>query len=261
MESSASVRIYRASSSGAEYVEVVRLDALAPPRAVEGALDAPDVDGNAVDGAGLFLALVQGGKVVDVARLVFRVGDPRGADGPPDCYSSNPSTSEDETTPSGSRSNDADEDEVSSVASLSTFGGGLLVDSQDAHWIDLNAWEEEEEEEEEEVEGDCEAEGEDQGKLNDEGRPAHTTSSFWRLGDSDSTSSSDDEEYQVKNQEVDQDKQNSLNEKEDRDAFQPMKISLRLCPAEKHAVIRIFIKFTLLAVIMPCAFDWQKLRI
>uniref|UniRef100_A0ACD6AIC6 Uncharacterized protein n=2 Tax=Avena sativa TaxID=4498 RepID=A0ACD6AIC6_AVESA len=267
------IRLYRLS--GGALVEVARLSALAPPRAVEGDLRAADGDGDGADagtGAGLFVALVQGESVVDVARLVFRGGEPSDADGGQDSYSSNPSSSDDTAVSASTTDgvllevNSKYTDEL--LGNLSFGGGGLLVSSQDDQWINQSNWEGEGKEEE--------WEGDYEGYLSDEMRGSsdllisaseQPASSFWSSRNDDDSSSDDGQHDQDQedpkncdehwsntslshlsaslfwsekddssNSEQDQEHDNETDNK----AHQSIQISLRLWPAQEHAVIKIF---------------------
>ncbi|KAK1612680.1 hypothetical protein QYE76_036353 [Lolium multiflorum] len=73
----AEVRLYRRRSHGAELL--ASLELVAPPRLLEADPDPPvadDVDGDLGRCAGFYLALVQDGRVVDVARLLHYSGEP-----------------------------------------------------------------------------------------------------------------------------------------------------------------------------------------
>jgi hypothetical protein len=103
---------------------------------VDGDLHAPEVDGAHPDGAGadIFVALVQGGTVVDFARLVFRGGEPTDADGGEDCYSTNKSTSDEDSAAASSVPSRYEVHE-SPENSFGFGSAGLMVDLEDGQWM------------------------------------------------------------------------------------------------------------------------------
>jgi hypothetical protein len=78
----AEVRLYRRTSHGAALVDVATLELVAPPRLLEVGDDpeppVQEADGDLGRGAGLYLALLQDGQVVDVARLLPYAGEAAG---------------------------------------------------------------------------------------------------------------------------------------------------------------------------------------
>ncbi|XP_044408328.1 cyclin-dependent kinase 11B isoform X1 [Triticum aestivum] len=68
------VRLYKRSSYGSALIQIAALAPVAPPRAVEGGSDDPDQE--FAGEPALYLAVVQDGHTIDIARLLFHGGEP-----------------------------------------------------------------------------------------------------------------------------------------------------------------------------------------
>ncbi|KAF7102561.1 hypothetical protein CFC21_103676 [Triticum aestivum] len=267
------VRIYW--RSGAGFIEVATLSPIGPPCALEGSFEIPEDDIEHVGGEGLYLALVQGGHVSDLARMIFCSGDSRNDDGEEDYYSPDLLTCRGSSSHSSGGVNESEKH---------TFG---LMGWEEGRWEDKITFSEEEEEEEENDDDDTTSSekglifwkqgydefgseddevvgkgtgSEEEHKLEErhqeEGREeSHqeenddndTTSSegkgliFWQEGH-DEFRSEDDEDVEkgTGSEEEHKSEQSHQEEGPEEEDFQTVQMKLRLWPSRKHALVKIF---------------------
>ncbi|XP_037466519.1 uncharacterized protein LOC119338330 [Triticum dicoccoides] len=229
------VRLYKRSEYGSPLVQIAALVPVAPPRAVEGGSDDP---GQEFAGEPtLYLAVVQDGHTIDIARLLFHGGEPAlEADKDEDYYAAAEfSSSEDDRSLSLTlddyamvKSNWSDDDwAVPSTGVAMSFLGGLGCKEDSG----IRDWDWDRDGEDEDVDGDG-GDGEDgDGEDGDE--------------DEDEDGEDEDEDEDGSNFGVYDSGDDSECSKEDGDVedhgdTEKDLIKLRIWPAQKHLLLKFF---------------------
>lgn len=231
------VRIYW--RSGVDLIEVATLSPISPPRVLEGSF-VSEVDLEHVGGEGLYLALVQGGHVSDLARMLFYSGGSENDDGGEDCYSPDLSTcwgssshssggvSKLEKLTFGLMGCEEDKWEDGTELDKHTF---QLMECKEDRWADetISSQNEEKdeisEEEEEKDEISEEEEEEDESTGSDD-------SIFWHQGE--------DDEERHKSEESHKEEQGHREDGPEEENIRTMQMKIKLWPSRNHALVKIF---------------------